>query len=84
MVYYSLIKNILNIFFISLWIFYYGYFIKLYFFTNCNIIMSDLTFPLIGLTTLAGYFFSRDGRNPRTQETVRETIEELIEEGDVI
>lgn len=39
--------------------------------------MSDLTFPLIGLTTLAGYFFSRDGRNPRTQETVREGIEEF-------
>jgi hypothetical protein len=39
--------------------------------------MSDLTFPLIGLTTLAGYFFSRDGRNPRIQETVREGIEEF-------
>jgi len=37
--------------------------------------MSDLTLPLIGLTTLVGYFFSRDGRNPRDTEVVRENIE---------
>ena len=37
--------------------------------------MSDLTLPLIGLTTLVGYFFSRDGRNPRATEVVRENIE---------
>jgi hypothetical protein len=39
--------------------------------------MSDLTLPLIGLTTLVGYFFSRDGRNPRATEVVREKIEEF-------
>jgi hypothetical protein len=37
--------------------------------------MSDLTLPLIGLTTLVGYFFSQDGRNPRRVERVREGIE---------
>jgi hypothetical protein len=37
--------------------------------------MADLTLPLIGLTTLAGYFFSRDGRNPRAERTVRQNIE---------
>lgn len=37
--------------------------------------MTDLTLPLIGLTTLAGYFFSRDGRNPRGEQTIRQNIE---------
>jgi hypothetical protein len=27
--------------------------------------MADLTLPIIGLTTLAGYFFSREGKTPR-------------------
>lgn len=39
--------------------------------------MSDLTLPLIGLTTLVGYFFSRDGRNPRAREVVRQNIEQF-------
>lgn len=39
--------------------------------------MSDLTLPLIGLTTLVGYFFSRDGRNPRATEVVRQNIEQF-------
>ncbi len=37
--------------------------------------MSDLTLPLIGLTALAGYFFNKDGKNPRQQETKRQSIE---------
>lgn len=37
--------------------------------------MSDLTLPLIGLTTLVGYFFSRDGGNPRGAEVIRNDIE---------
>lgn len=37
--------------------------------------MSDLTLPLIGLTTLVGYFFSQDGRNPRRTDNVRGNIE---------
>ena len=37
--------------------------------------MSDLTLPLIGLTTLVGYFFSRNGKNPRQQEIKRNTVE---------
>lgn len=37
--------------------------------------MSDLTLPLIGLTTLVGYFFSKNGKNPRQQEIRRNTVE---------
>jgi hypothetical protein len=37
--------------------------------------MSDLTLPLIGLTTLVGYFFSKDGKNPRETTEVRQSIE---------
>ena len=37
--------------------------------------MSDLTLPLIGVTTLIGYFFSKDGKNPRKQEIKRQTVE---------
>lgn len=36
--------------------------------------MSDLTIPIIGLTTLVGYYFSREGRNPRVVER-RQTVE---------
>ena len=37
--------------------------------------MSDLTLPLIGLTALVGYFFNKDGKNPRQQETKRRSVE---------
>lgn len=37
--------------------------------------MSDLTLPLIGLTALVGYFFNKDGKNPRQQETKRTLVE---------
>jgi hypothetical protein len=37
--------------------------------------MSDLTLPLIGLTALVGYFFNKDGKNPRQKETKRQSIE---------
>jgi hypothetical protein len=37
--------------------------------------MSDLTFPLIGLTTLMGYYFSQSGKIERTKENIREEIE---------
>lgn len=37
--------------------------------------MSDLTLPLIGLTALVGYFFNKDGKNPRQQEIKRQTVE---------
>lgn len=37
--------------------------------------MSDLTFPLLGLTTLMGYYFSQNGKNERTKENIREKIE---------
>jgi len=37
--------------------------------------MSDLTLPLIGLTALFGYFFNKDGKNPRQQETRKQSIE---------
>lgn len=37
--------------------------------------MSDLTLPLIGLTALVGYFFNKDGKNPRQQEIKRTSIE---------
>jgi hypothetical protein len=37
--------------------------------------MSDLTLPLIGLTALFGYFFNKDGKNPRQQETIKQSIE---------
>jgi hypothetical protein len=37
--------------------------------------MSDLTLPLIGFTTLVGYFFSQGGRNPRGTDRVRGNIE---------
>ena len=38
--------------------------------------MSDLTLPLIGLTTLVGYFFSRD-KLPRATEVIRKDIEQF-------
>ena len=34
----------------------------------------SLTLPLIGLTTLVGYFFNKDGKNPRNIDTVRNNI----------
>jgi hypothetical protein len=37
--------------------------------------MADLTIPLIGLTTLVGYFFSKDGKVQREQKFNRESIE---------
>lgn len=37
--------------------------------------MSDITLSLIGLTTLVGYFFSRNGKNPRTNVVSRENTE---------
>lgn len=39
--------------------------------------MSDLTLPIIGLTTLAGYFFSQNGRNPRVPAQERSNIEKF-------
>lgn len=39
--------------------------------------MSDLTLPLIGLTTLVGYFFSKDGKNPRQKEELRQNVEAI-------
>ena len=39
--------------------------------------MSDLTLPLIGLTTLAGYFFSNNEKNPRQVEGQRQRVEEF-------
>jgi hypothetical protein len=39
--------------------------------------MSDLTIPLIGLTALAGYFFSKDGKNAREVEVPRNQIEKF-------
>lgn len=39
--------------------------------------MSDLTIPIIGLTTLAGYFFSRDGKAPRHIQVQKEKIEQF-------
>jgi len=39
--------------------------------------MADLTLPIIGLTTLAGYFFSKDGKNPRQVEVKRDTVEKF-------
>uniref|UniRef100_A0A6C0H747 Uncharacterized protein n=1 Tax=viral metagenome TaxID=1070528 RepID=A0A6C0H747_9ZZZZ len=39
--------------------------------------MSDLTLPIIGLTTLAGYFFSQNGRNPRQRREERKQIDTL-------
>jgi hypothetical protein len=37
--------------------------------------MADLTIPLIGLTTLVGYFFSKNGKVQREQKLNRESIE---------
>lgn len=37
--------------------------------------MSDLTIPILGLTTLLGYFFVKDGKNPRNVEPTREKME---------
>jgi hypothetical protein len=37
--------------------------------------MSDLTFPLIGLTTLLGYYFSQNDKNVRIKENVRNKVE---------
>lgn len=34
----------------------------------------SLTIPLIGLTTLAGYFFGKDGKNPRSDVTIRQEV----------
>ena len=36
--------------------------------------MSDLTLPIVGLTTLFGYFFGKDGKTPRTVAAVRNTV----------
>jgi hypothetical protein len=36
--------------------------------------MADLTLPLIGLTALVGYFFNKDGKNPRTVNTKRDSV----------
>lgn len=35
--------------------------------------MPDLTIPIIGLTTLFGYLFSKDGKSPRQTENIRQT-----------
>jgi len=37
--------------------------------------MADLTIPLIGLTTLVGYFFSKNGKVPREKSINREKME---------
>jgi hypothetical protein len=37
--------------------------------------MSDLTLPIIGLTTMLGYFFGREGRNARAPTVRREVVE---------
>lgn len=39
--------------------------------------MSDLTLPLIALTTLVGYFFSKGDRSSRETESVRQGIEQF-------
>jgi len=39
--------------------------------------MADLTIPIIGLTTLIGYFFSKDDKNPRVKPVSRQTTEEF-------
>jgi len=39
--------------------------------------MSDLTIPIVFLTTLAGYFFSTKEKTPRTVENRRDKIEEF-------
>lgn len=36
--------------------------------------MSDLTLPIVGLTTLFGYFFGKEGKAPRTVQTMRNTV----------
>jgi hypothetical protein len=36
--------------------------------------MASLTIPLIGLTTLVGYLFSKQGKNPRDAEKVRDDV----------
>ena len=36
--------------------------------------MADLTLPLIGLTTLVGYFFNKDGKNVRQENFERNQI----------
>lgn len=36
--------------------------------------MSDLTLPIAGLTTMFGYFFNKDGKAPRTVQTLRNTV----------
>jgi hypothetical protein len=36
--------------------------------------MSDLTLPIVGLTTLFGYFFGKEGKTPRENETVRNVV----------
>ena len=37
--------------------------------------MIDLT--LVGLTTLAGYFFNKNGRNPRAIDNIRSTTNKI-------
>lgn len=37
--------------------------------------MGDLTLPLVGLTTLAGYFFSKEGKAPRNNTQTRSKVE---------
>ena len=39
--------------------------------------MSDLTLPIIALTTLFGYFFSTNGKNPRSKDDTKQKIEEF-------
>lgn len=39
--------------------------------------MGDLTLPIIGLITLGGYFFSKNGKDSRQMEIKNDTIEEF-------
>jgi hypothetical protein len=39
--------------------------------------MSDLTLPIIGLTTLVGYFFSKQGNRRPQEQTVRNNVEQF-------
>lgn len=41
--------------------------------------MADLTIPLIGLTTLVGYYFSNNGRNQKTEKERNKGIRNTIE-----
>jgi hypothetical protein len=39
--------------------------------------MADLTLPIIGLTALVGWLFSKDGENPRSKPSIRQAVKAL-------